>query len=123
MNHTSQVMLNGLADTWPARQKWTTDQLLQNYGDVAFKISQRSSKKISMKFKDYVSYMEVQHDEDPLYIFDEKVLVLRYSRFNNALPSPPALLLSLFLVFEFEIFGVLLTFNFTNSLVSMPLAY
>jgi len=116
-------MLNGLADTWPARQKWTTDQLLQNYGDVAFKISQRSSKKISMKFKDYVSYMEVQHDEDPLYIFDEKVLVLRYSRFNNALPSPPALLLSLFLVFEFEIFGVLLTFNFTNSLVSMPLAY
>ncbi|AES73073.2 putative transcription factor & chromatin remodeling &Metalloenzymes JmjC family [Medicago truncatula] len=66
------VMLNGLADAWPARQKWTTDQLLQNYGDVAFKISQRSSKKVSMKFKDYVSYMEVQHDEDPLYIFDEK---------------------------------------------------
>ncbi|XP_058786350.1 lysine-specific demethylase JMJ21-like isoform X2 [Vicia villosa] len=65
-------MLNGLADTWPARHKWTIDQLLLNYGDVAFKISQRSSKKISMKFKDYVSYMKVQHDEDPLYIFDEK---------------------------------------------------
>ncbi|KAL1344644.1 hypothetical protein HN51_018514 [Arachis hypogaea] len=66
------VMLTGLAETWPARHKWTTDQLLQNYGDVAFKISQRSSRKVSMKFKDYVSYMEVQHDEDPLYIFDEK---------------------------------------------------
>ncbi|TKY74386.1 F-box protein [Spatholobus suberectus] len=73
------VMLTGLADTWPARHKWTTDQLLLNYGDVAFKISQRSSRKISMKFKDYVSYMKVQHDEDPLYIFDEK--------FGEAAPS------------------------------------
>lgn len=27
-----------------------------------------------MTFKDYVSYMKVQHDEDPLYIFDHKVL-------------------------------------------------
>ncbi|CAJ1974081.1 unnamed protein product [Sphenostylis stenocarpa] len=66
------VMLSGLADTWPARHKWTTDQLLLNYGDVAFKISQRGARKISMKFKDYVSYMKIQHDEDPLYIFDEK---------------------------------------------------
>ncbi|KAI9097565.1 hypothetical protein K1719_025336 [Acacia pycnantha] len=66
------VMLTGLADAWPARHKWTTDQLLINYGDVAFKISHRSSRKMLMKFKDYVSYMKLQHDEDPLYIFDEK---------------------------------------------------
>lgn len=26
-----------------------------------------------MKFKDYVSYMQIQHDEDPLYVFDDKV--------------------------------------------------
>lgn len=66
------VLISGLADTWPARQSWTTDHLMQNYGDTAFKISQRSAKKISMKFKDYVSYINVQHDEDPLYIFDDK---------------------------------------------------
>ncbi|KAI8550342.1 hypothetical protein RHMOL_Rhmol06G0098000 [Rhododendron molle] len=66
------VLISGLTDTWPARQTWTIDQLLLNYGDTAFKISQRSSQKISMKFNDYVSYMEVQHDEDPLYIFDDK---------------------------------------------------
>ncbi|KAI3740540.1 hypothetical protein L2E82_31008 [Cichorium intybus] len=36
------------------------------------RISQRSAKKLSMKFEDYVSYMQVQHDEDPLYIFDDK---------------------------------------------------
>ncbi|KAK8692331.1 hypothetical protein V6N13_075799 [Hibiscus sabdariffa] len=64
------VLLNGLADTWPARSTWTIDQLVSKYGDVAFKIS--SSLKFSMKFKDYVSYMKQQHDEDPLYIFDDK---------------------------------------------------
>ncbi|RWW63145.1 hypothetical protein BHE74_00029691 [Ensete ventricosum] len=67
------VLLTELANTWPARTKWMVDQLSLNYGDVAFRISQRTSKKITMKFRDYVSYMEVQHDEDPLYIFDEKV--------------------------------------------------
>lgn len=66
------VLLAGLADSWPARKKWTLDQLSLDYGDTIFRISQRSPHKIKMKFKDYVSYMKVQHDEDPLYIFDEK---------------------------------------------------
>ncbi|KAL0917493.1 hypothetical protein M5K25_012558 [Dendrobium thyrsiflorum] len=66
------VLLTEVAKTWPARYKWTLDQLLSNYGDVTFRISQRSSKKITMKLKDYVSYMNCQHDEDPLYIFDDK---------------------------------------------------
>lgn len=66
------VLLTELAKTWPARTKWTIDQLLLNYADVAFGISQRSSKKITMKFKDYVLYMKLQHDEDPLYVFDDK---------------------------------------------------
>lgn len=68
-----QVLLTELVNAWPGRIKWTIDQLSSNYGDVAFRISQRSSKKITMKFRDYASYMEVQHDEDPLYIFDDKV--------------------------------------------------
>lgn len=68
-------MLTGLAETWPARRTWTTEQLLVNYGDTTFRISQKSARKISMKFKDYVSYMKLQHDEEPLYIFDDKVLV------------------------------------------------
>ncbi|XVE55528.1 hypothetical protein DITRI_Ditri03aG0166000 [Diplodiscus trichospermus] len=66
------VLLTGLANTWPARNTWTIDKLLLNYGDKAFRISQRTAGKVSMKFKDYVSYMKQQLDEDPLYIFDDK---------------------------------------------------
>ncbi|WCJ43496.1 Bifunctional arginine demethylase and lysyl-hydroxylase JMJD6 [Euphorbia peplus] len=66
------VLLAGLADDWPAKKTWTVDQLSTKYGETVFRISQRSSRKISMKFKDYVSYMKLQHDEDPLYIFDDK---------------------------------------------------
>lgn len=69
-----QIILSGLVDTWPARHAWSIDNLSQKYGDTAFRISQRSTKKISMKFKDYAAYMELQHDEDPLYIFDDKVV-------------------------------------------------
>ncbi|KAM7253241.1 hypothetical protein ACFE04_025859 [Oxalis oulophora] len=66
------VLLTGLTDAWPARKTWTIDQLMQRHGDTLFRISQRSPKKVLMKFKDYVSYMNMQHDEDPLYIFDDK---------------------------------------------------
>ncbi|KAG9144286.1 hypothetical protein Leryth_016938 [Lithospermum erythrorhizon] len=66
------VLISGLTDTWPARNTWTIEQLLMKYGDTTFRISQRSPKKVTMKFKDYVTYMQIQHDEDPLYIFDDK---------------------------------------------------
>ena len=51
-------------------------QLTKDFGEVPFRISQRSPQKITMKLKDYVSYMELQHDEDPLYIFDDKVFCI-----------------------------------------------
>ncbi|KAK4747488.1 hypothetical protein SAY87_014074 [Trapa incisa] len=66
------VLLKGLADTWPARTTWTIDNLLLNHGEKALRISQKSVKKMSMKLRDYVSYMNIQHDEDPLYIFEDK---------------------------------------------------
>ncbi|XP_078440783.1 putative glycosyltransferase [Wolffia australiana] len=72
IDYSKPVLLTDLAKTWPARKTWTIDQLVQNYSDISFRISQRSSRKITMKLKDYVSYMSWQHDEDPLYIFDEK---------------------------------------------------
>lgn len=74
-----QIMFTCLAESWPARKKWTIEQLVEIYGNTIFRISQKSPKKIMMKFKDYVSYMQVQHDEDPLYIFDEKVFLFKLS--------------------------------------------
>lgn len=70
-----QVLLTELASTWPARNLWTIDQLSLNYGDTAFRISQRSANKVLMKLGDYISYTRFQCDEDPLYIFDDKVLL------------------------------------------------
>ncbi|XP_051118418.1 lysine-specific demethylase JMJ21 [Andrographis paniculata] len=66
------VMIDGLADNWSARKSWTCEEFLLKYADTKFGISQRSSKKINMKFKDYNSYIQLQRDEDPLYIFDDK---------------------------------------------------
>ncbi|KAL7085513.1 hypothetical protein ACP275_14G285000 [Erythranthe tilingii] len=66
------VLIDGLTDNWPARKSWTSEQLSLKYSDTKFRISQRSSKKVNMKFKDYISYIQIQHDEDPLYIFDDK---------------------------------------------------
>lgn len=68
-------MLAGLAESWPASKTWTLDQLSEKYGEVSFRISQRSPNKISMKFKDYISYIKIQRDEDPLYVFDDKVQI------------------------------------------------
>ncbi|KAK9069527.1 hypothetical protein SSX86_011431 [Deinandra increscens subsp. villosa] len=66
------VLVSGLADTWLAKKTWTPEQLLIKYEDTSFRISQRSANKVAMKLKDYVSYIQEQHDEDPLYIFDDK---------------------------------------------------
>ncbi|WOH02607.1 hypothetical protein DCAR_0521996 [Daucus carota subsp. sativus] len=66
------VLISGLANTWSATHAWTPDRLMVDYGDKVFRISQRSSKKASIKFRDYISYSQIQHDEDPLYIFDDK---------------------------------------------------
>lgn len=71
-------MISGLADNWPARKSWTSEELLLKYPETKFRISQRSSKKVTMKFKDYVSYTQIQHDEDPLYIFDDKVFLIMH---------------------------------------------
>lgn len=67
-----QLLLDGVADRWPAMQNWSIDYLVKHYGQCVFKVAQSSDKKVLMCFEDYASYMMQQHDEDPLYIFDPK---------------------------------------------------
>lgn len=64
------VLFTALANDWGAKHNWTVENLLERYGDIAFRISQSNARRVTMKLKNYVSYMRVQHDEDPLYIFD-----------------------------------------------------
>lgn len=50
---------------WPAYQQWTTDSLLNKYGDAVFR-----AEAVDWPFKTYVDYMRNNSDERPLYLFD-----------------------------------------------------
>ncbi|KAL0732014.1 hypothetical protein Bca4012_028108 [Brassica carinata] len=62
----------------PVRHGQSTNYL-RNMVKFHLELSQRSPNKISMKLKDYISYMKLQRDEDPLYVFDD--------RFGEAAPE------------------------------------
>ncbi|CAK9218145.1 unnamed protein product [Sphagnum troendelagicum] len=66
------VLVTDLTKEWPAQKTWNLKQMVDKYGDVAFKVSQSHGKKVKMKLKDYASYLQSQNDEEPLYIFDSK---------------------------------------------------
>lgn len=55
---------------WKAMQAWNKTDLVEKYGDVVFKISSKGKKSIKMALRDYVTYVNQQHDHIPLYIFD-----------------------------------------------------
>jgi len=65
------VIFKGIQKDWAASEKWKSEKLADKYGDILFKISHQGHKRIPMKFRDYVEYMKVQNDEEPLYVFDE----------------------------------------------------
>jgi len=49
--------------------------MLQRFGDELFKtdeVNPRGSGKMWMKLLDYMEYMRLNHDEDPIYMFDDK---------------------------------------------------
>ncbi|KYQ99949.1 transcription factor jumonji [Tieghemostelium lacteum] len=65
------VIFRGESKEWKANQNWTKEKLVERVGDLTFKITHQSHKRIPMKFKDYAEYMSTQLDEEPLYVFDE----------------------------------------------------
>ncbi|CAM6089280.1 unnamed protein product [Calypogeia fissa] len=64
------VLLTDLLDDWPASKTWSLNQLIEKCGDAEFKATQPHGKAVPMKLKDFARYMDLQHDEEPLYIFD-----------------------------------------------------
>jgi len=66
------VVISGSFDDWPARTAWTIQNLAAMYGDTRFKTDEvdGDSHKFKMRFNDYVQYMHLNKDEDPIYLFD-----------------------------------------------------
>jgi len=68
------VVLTGLMDNWKAKGGWKINQLLAKYENTYLKTNGTDSDGHSFRllFKDYVAYMEGNHDEKPIYLFDNK---------------------------------------------------
>jgi len=64
------VVLEGLAEDWPARSLWTFDFFRQNYGgkDVTVWAGGRKTTSRIMKLNSYLEYMESTQDEIPDYL-------------------------------------------------------
>lgn len=50
---------------WPAYRQWSTEDLLLKYGQAKFR-----AEAVHWPLKTYVEYMNDNHDESPLYLFD-----------------------------------------------------
>ncbi|HEY2091585.1 MAG TPA: cupin-like domain-containing protein [Thermoanaerobaculia bacterium] len=64
------VLLEGLAEEWPARNLWTFDFFKQNYGghEVTVYAGERKTKPRIMQLGSYLEYMEKTPDEIPDYL-------------------------------------------------------
>ncbi|VDL79065.1 unnamed protein product [Nippostrongylus brasiliensis] len=64
-------ILLGLTDKWKAHKSWTIENLIEKYGDEAFKCGESpQAEAVRMKFKYFAEYMKTTNDDSPLYIFD-----------------------------------------------------
>ncbi len=50
---------------WPVYREWSTEAMLEKYGDVSFR-----AEAVDWPLKTYVEYMNDNQDESPLYLFD-----------------------------------------------------
>jgi histone arginine demethylase JMJD6 len=68
------VIIQGIADTWPAFKKWTFRKLLKKYADSKFKIGESDSgKKLKVTLKEYLEYTMYNRDDSPLYLFESSL--------------------------------------------------
>jgi len=69
------VIITDAIDHWPARTEWTVEKLLQRFEHHKFKtdeVDYFGKAKLYMVLSDYIAYAKQQHDEDPIYLFDDK---------------------------------------------------
>ncbi|KAI9687280.1 MAG: hypothetical protein M1822_002323 [Bathelium mastoideum] len=67
-NHTDEpFILTEPVKEWPVYRKWSTEDLLERYGDVVFR-----AEAVDWPLRTYVDYMNKTEDESPLYLFDSQ---------------------------------------------------
>lgn len=58
------ILTNPIHD-WPVYRDWSTEAMLEKYGDVSFR-----AEAVNWPLRTYVEYMSYNQDESPLYLFD-----------------------------------------------------
>ena len=70
-------MISGIPqqEEWPVEQ-WSWDKLNQRCSDELFKTGKDSTgDAVWLTLEDYARYAQTQHDDSPLYLFDNHALV------------------------------------------------
>ncbi|GMH39012.1 hypothetical protein BSKO_06910 [Bryopsis sp. KO-2023] len=63
------ALIDDLQTDWGA-MRWTLNGLEEKFGELRFSINCPGKTSVKMELKNFLRYMEVQHDENPLYLFD-----------------------------------------------------
>jgi histone arginine demethylase JMJD6 len=94
------LVIGGMAEDWPARNRWLLNALKDSYGHHLVKVFRSSDEsEVTMRLTDYIAYMQQTEEDHPYYLknwvfaddfpdmrADYKVL----PHFNNWLDSLPA---------------------------------
>lgn len=74
-------IIEGCMDSWPAMERWSLSNLQQSLRHALLKVGEDDKgRKLRMKYKYFADYMEHQHDDSPLYLFESKVENEAYAR-------------------------------------------
>lgn len=62
---TKPFILTSPVKQWPVYKSWSTERLLEQFGNVTFR-----AESVDWPLAKYIEYMNDNHDESPLYLFD-----------------------------------------------------
>lgn len=63
------VVLQNMANDWPASKTWSLDNFSDKYGSLFVEVSRVSNgEKKSMTLQEYINYMRTTHEEHPYYL-------------------------------------------------------